>query len=331
MNKGVTMLKRLSRNLALAALLIASPVMAAGPNTFEVMAFGDVPYKIPQDYAAVDRLIAEINAAKPAFTLHVGDVKAGSSPCTDEVLKKAFDQMQTVEGPLLYTIGDNEWVDCHRKDAGGFDPRERLKKVREIFFSKPTMSLGKNPIPVESQGVIAPEFATYVENTRIVKNGVFFVGVHVPGSNNGFENVDPIPAAQEFAARDKANIAWINESFAKAKQADAKALVLFIQADFDESRLANKSLPRESGFTGTLNAIEAGAKLLGRPVLLVHGDEHYFSVGPLLNSKGKPIPGVTNLMLFGETEIHGVKITVDPDSAGVFSYTPVLIKGNVSQ
>lgn len=323
------------RNFALSVFLTTavslSPALAAGPNAFEVMAFGDVPYKIPQDYAAVDRLIAAINSANPALTLHVGDVKSGSSPCSDEVLRKAFEQMQTVNSPLLYTIGDNEWVDCHRKDAGGFDPRERLKKVREIFFAKPGVSMGKNAVPVESQGVMSPEFATYVENTRIEKNGVHFVAVHVPGSNNGLESIDPVASATEFAARDKANIAWINGSFAKARETGGKAIVLVMQADFDESRLPNREMPRQSGFNGVLNAIEAGAKAFGRPVLLVHGDEHFFSVGPLLNGKGKPIPGVTNLMLYGETEIHGVKISVDPDTAGVFSFTPVIIKENLGQ
>jgi hypothetical protein len=314
---------------AVALALTAAPAVAAGPNAFDVMAFGDVPYKIPQDYAKVDRLIAAINAAKPALTLHVGDVKSGSSPCSDEVLTKAFEQMQTVESPLLYTIGDNEWVDCHRKDAGGFDPRERLKKVREIFFAKPGLSMGKNPVPVESQGVLFPEFSTYVENTRLEKNGVWFVAVHVPGSNNGLESVDPVASATEFAARDKANVAWINGSFAKARETNAKAIALVIQADFDESRLPSKEMPRQSGFNGVLNAIEAGAKAFGRPVLLVHGDEHYFSVGPLYNGKGKPIPGVINLMLYGETEIHGVKIGVDPDTAGVFSFTPVIINENL--
>lgn len=302
----------------------------AGPNAFDFVAIGDMPYKLPDDYPKVDRLIGVINRMKPAFTLHVGDIKSGSSPCTDEVFKKAFDQLQTIERPLVYTIGDNEWTDCHRKDAGGYDPRERLAKVREIFFAKPGQSLGKNPMPLESQGVTTPEFKTYVENTRFVKNQVMFTAVHVPGSNNGFEAQDPIAAAAEFAARDKANLVWIRESFQKAKDGSAKGFVIFLQADFDESRLANKSLPRESGFNGTLNAIEAGAKLLGRPVLLIHGDEHYFSVGPLLNAKGKAIPGVTNLMGWGEGDIHGVKVTVDPDTSHVFGFSSIIVPENLA-
>ncbi len=319
---------------AMLGLLSMAPISASAQqpaaNAFSFAVMGDVPYKLPDDYAKVDRLIGTINAMKPAFTLHVGDVKSGSSPCTDEVLKRAFDQMQTIESPLVYTIGDNEWTDCHRKDAGGFDPRERLLKVREIFFAKPGMSLGKNPMPVESQGLISPEYKTYVENTRFVKNQVMFLGVHVPGSNNGFEALDPVAAATEFAARNKANIAWINASFQQAKDTGAKAFVMFIQADFDESRLPTKALPRESGFWGTLNAIEAGAKLLGKPVLLVHGDEHYFSVSPLLNARGKPIPGVTNLMGWGETEIHGVRVTVEPDTAHVFGFSSIIVPENIT-
>jgi hypothetical protein len=318
--------------IALTGLLLQAGPSAGqqvlGPDAFEIAIIGDMPYKIPDDYPKVDRLISVINRMKPTFTLHVGDIKSGSSPCTDEVFRRAFDQIQTLEGPVVYTIGDNEWTDCHRKDAGGYDPRERLLKIREMFFAKPEQSLGKAPMPVESQGLVMPEYRTYVENTRFVKNGVMFVGVHVPGSNNGFEALEPVAAATEFAARNKANIAWIDASFQKAKATNAKALLMFIQADFDESRLANKSLPRESGFFGTLNAIEAGVKLLGRPMMLVHGDEHYFSVKPLLNAKGKPIPGVTDLMNWGEGEVHGTRITIDPDTAHVFGFSSIIVPEN---
>jgi hypothetical protein len=307
-----------------AAILPAQAQQANGPNAFEFVAIGDIPYKIPDDYPRVDRLIAIINAMKPAFTLHLGDIKSGSSPCSDEVFRKAFDQIQTIESPVVYTIGDNEWTDCHRKDAGGFDPRERLAKVREMFFADPANSLGKTKMPVESQGLTMPEFKTYVENTRFVKNGVMFVGVHIPGSNNGFEAQDAAAAATEFAARNKANLAWINASFKLAQERNAKALVMFIQASFDEERLPNKSLPRQSGYLGTLSAIEAGMKDFAKPMLLLHGDEHEFVVSPLLNARGKSIQGVNRVMGWGETYVRGVKITVDPDTAHIFGFSTVM-------
>ncbi|NGX94162.1 MAG: hypothetical protein G4V63_02615 [Candidatus Afipia apatlaquensis] len=298
-----------------------------GDTAFSFVALGDMPYNLPEDYTKFDRLIAAVNALKPAFTLHMGDIKSGGIPCSDEVLKKSYDQIQTFEGALVYTIGDNEWLDCHRKAAGGYNPRERLAKLREMFFATPGKSLGKAPLDVESQALLMPEFSTYVENTRFAKNGVMFLTAHVPGSNNGFEAQDP-DAAPEFFARDKANVAWINASFAKASADNAKAVVIFVQAEFDESRFPNGAMPRQSGFTNTLDAIEAGAKSFGKPVLLIHGDEHYFSIAPLRNSKGRPIPGVNKLMVYGDTLVHAVRVVVDPDSSNVFGFIPLIVPEN---
>jgi len=320
--------------LSALTLMIGASLMPAaaaerigGDNAFSFVALGDMPYNLPEDYTKFDRLIAAVNALKPAFTLHMGDIKSGGIPCSDEVLKKSYDQIQTFEGALVYTIGDNEWLDCHRKAAGGYNPRERLAKVREMFFATPGKSLGKTPLDVESQALLMPEFSTYVENTRFAKNGVMFFTAHVPGSNNGFEAQDP-DAAPEFFARDKANVAWINASFAKASADNAKAVVIFVQAEFDESRFPNGAMPRQSGFINTLDAIEAGAKSFGKPVLLIHGDEHYFSIAPLRNSKGKPIPGVNKLMVYGDTLVHAVRVVVDPDSSNVFGFIPLIVPEN---
>ena len=328
-------MNHLSRIAIAAVLLIfpqtASHVIAAetvgGDKAFSFVALGDMPYNLPGDYAKFDRLIAAINKMKPAFTLHVGDIKSGSTLCSDELFKKAYDQLQTFAGALVYTIGDNEWTDCHRPKAGSHDPRERLAKIREMFFAKPEKSLGKNPIDVESQALVTPQYATYVENTRFTKNGIQFIGVHVPGSNNGFEAID-LEAAKEFFSREKANVAWIASSFSKAKDSGSKAIVMFMQAEFDEARFPNGSMPRQSGFTGVLDAIENGAKAFGKPVLVINGDEHFIELTPLKNSRGKPIPNVLRLMVYGDRDVHAIRVLVDPDSAGVFGYVPLIIPEN---
>lgn len=316
---------------AMLSITYSMPAPAAerigGDNAFSFVALGDMPYNLPDDYAKFDRLIAAVNALKPAFTLHVGDIKSGALPCSDEVLKKSYDQIQTFEGALVYTIGDNEWLDCHRKAAGSFDPRERLAKLREMFFANPAKSLGKTPLDVENQALLMPEFSTYVENTRFAKNGVMFLTAHVPGSNNGFEAHD-LEGVKEFFARDKANVAWLEASFAKAKTDNAKAIVVFMQAEFNEARFQNGAMPRQSGFTNTLDVIEAGARSFGKPVLLIHGDEHYFSIAPLRNSKGRPIPGVNKLMVYGDTLVHAVRVLVDPDSSNVFGFVPLIVPEN---
>ena len=311
------------------AALLALAVQPAAAQPFEFVALGDTPYKLPDDYVKFDRLIAAINARKPAFSIHVGDIKSGSSPCSDENLMKVRAQFETFEQPLLYTPGDNEWTDCHRPRAGGFDPLERLAKVRELFFADPSRSLGRVKLGVESQArVMADRFAKYVENARWTQNGVVFATVHVVGSNNNFEPGAPA-VAMEYFERDAANVAWIDATFAHAVASGAKAVVLSWQADVqDVTQKWQGDMPRVSAFVNTVHAVERGAKAFGKPVLVIHGDEHVFQVGRFLNAKYKPIPNVLRLEVMGAEDVHAVRVVVDPDSPGVFGFVPLLVPEN---
>ncbi len=318
----------LLRALLLLAATISTAAAQTGPNAFSFVGFGDVPYSLPGDYAKVDKLISVINREKPAFAIHVGDIKSGSTPCTDEILKKAIDQINTVEVPVVYSIGDNEWVDCHRAKAGRFNPRERLAAMRALAFAKPGTTLGKATMQVESQAVVMREkFAKYVENQRFIKNGVVFIVPHVPGSNNGFEAIDP-EAAAEYFARNAANIAWIDDGFRIARESGAKAAVIAFQANPFDIRQGEPELPPASGFVDTINAIERGARAFAKPVLVMFGDEHVLEIKNFRNSKLEPIPNVWQLQLMGEKRVHAVKIVVDPDSPGVFAFVPLIVPEN---
>ena len=66
-----------------------------------------------------------------AFVVHDGDLKSGSSLCSDEVLRDMLDVFQASKTPLVYVPGDNEWTDCHRASNGGYDPLERLDNLPE--------------------------------------------------------------------------------------------------------------------------------------------------------------------------------------------------------
>lgn len=319
-------------SLVLAAIVVTlsfltgtSHAGAQSTNAFVFAAIGDVPYR-PEDEVKVDRLIAAINKAAPAFTLHVGDVKSGGSPCSDAALKKAFDQLGTFSAPLIYAIGDNEWTDCHRQNAGRFDPRERLAKVRELAFAKPGMSLGKAPMAVETQSRLDARYPKYVENQRFLKNGVMFVVAHVVGSNNGFEP-DP-KAVEEYFERNAANVAWIDDSFRRARESAAKAVVVVFQANVYDIRQAYPEMPRASGFVDTVRAIERGSKALGKPVLVVHGDNHVLEIEAFKDTSLKPVPNTLRLQLPGDRLVHAVIVTVDPDSPGVFSFRPLIVPEN---
>jgi hypothetical protein len=313
--------------VALAICLGAPAAAQTGPNAFTFVAFGDMPYR-DADIPKVDRLIAAINRLKPAFTIHVGDIKSGWAPCTDADLKRSLDQIDTLEQPVVYTIGDNEWTDCHREIKGQrFNPRERLAKLRELAFSKPGTSLGKSPMQVETQAKLMPKYAKFVENQRFTRNGVLFIVPHIVGSNNGFEPQDP-EAATEFFERNAANIAWIDDGFRVAKETSAKAVVVAFQANVYELRQPYPAMPRASGFVDTVVAISRGARAFGKPVLVVHGDNHVLEIESFKDNVMRPVPNTLRLQLQGDDLVHAMRILVDPDMPGVFGFVPLIVPEN---
>ena len=220
---------RIFSALALTSALIF-PVSGFA-QSFTFAAIGDVPYGPHEEFAA---LIDKINTQSLAFTIHVGDIKSGSTVCADETflsVRQLFDQFDRA---LIYTPGDNEWTDCHRVNNGRYDPLERLEKIRQLFFAS-NESLGKQQLPLQTQSSQKP-FTSFVENRRWSQGKVRFATLHLVGSNN---NLQPgLPSSSEFAAREHANIAWLKETFAEAKANMDSAVVLAMQADtfFGEPR-----------------------------------------------------------------------------------------------
>ena len=142
-------------------------------QSFTFVALGDMPYSIPGDYERYERLIQAINQVKPSFSIFIGDTKSGATPCSDEnnlVVKKYFNQFKM---PLIYSIGDNEWTDCHRVLAGSYDPIERLQAIRNMFFSS-NESQGQNRILLQRQSDLMPHFSRIVENSYWIKNNFIF-------------------------------------------------------------------------------------------------------------------------------------------------------------
>ena len=315
----------LSRTVVFAAtaLLLTS---GAGAERFSFMALGDMPYNLPGDYAAFDRLIARVNALRPAFTLHVGDIISGQTRCDDVLFARVRDMFATFAGALVYTPGDNEWTDCHRPNSGGFDPIERLARVRQMFFFDPAQSLGRTPLRVTPQSSTA-QYAKFVENARWERAGIVFATVHVPGSNNNLQRDQA--AVNEYIERNAANLAWIESAFARARETGAKGVVLAFQAHLRFDKEPPETDLR-SGFNDTLNALKRHAIAWGKPVLLVHGDQHHLVIDqPLIGPGRRRIMNVTRLMVHGEDEVHATLVTVDTDDPDLFSYKPVYIQENI--
>lgn len=293
---------------------------------FSFVALGCMPYT-KENYAAYERLLAEINRRGPAFTVHCGDTKAGAEPPTEAFYAQVKTWFNQLDGAVIYTPGDNEWTDVHRTNNGSADPLVWLGKVRALYFSD-ERSLGRAPIPLITQRR-DPAFAKFVENARWSRGGVVFATVHVVGSNNNRQPQVP-GALEEFRERDAANNAWVRAAFAEARTTHAPGLALFFQAEPINALVNAERLGTESGFADFLATIDAEARAFGKPVLLVHADEHRFRLEPavtLIRNAG-PLENVTRLETFGANDIHAVQVVVDPVSPQVFQAGPLLVPAN---
>jgi hypothetical protein len=308
------------------ALLAVASRGADSAERFRFVALGCMPYA-KENYAAYERLIAEISRQRPVFTVHCGDTKAGAEPPTDAFYAQVKTWFNQIEGAVIYTPGDNEWTDVHRANNGGADPLVWLGKVRTLYFAE-ERSLGRAPIPLLTQRR-DPKFAKFVENARWSVGGVIFATVHVVGSNNNRQPEVP-GAMEEFQERDDANAAWIRAAFAEARHTQAPGLALFFQAEPINALATAERAGTPSGFTQFLTTIDGEARSFAKPVLLVHADEHRYrheAKVTLLRQSG-PLENVTRLETFGANDIHAVQVVVDPASPQVFQAGPLIVPGN---
>ena len=143
--------------------------------------WGDMPYRKAGDDANLPSVLQSINQSDIAFSIYDGDIKDGSSKCTDDVYTDALKMFNSLARPVVYVPGDNEWTDCHRSNNGGYNALERLDHLRKVMY--PTMdSLGQHTMPLEHQGKAVGD--KHIENVRFSHGPVMFVGLNVPGSNN---------------------------------------------------------------------------------------------------------------------------------------------------
>jgi hypothetical protein len=282
-----------------------------------------VPYTV-QEEAKFPDLVSAIDRTSVAFVVHSGDFKGGSSPCTDELFSSRYELFRTFKHPLIYVFGDNEWTDCHRS---GFDPLDRLAKLRERF-TQGESSLGQRPLPLTRQSD-NPLYSQFRENVRWRVGSVIFIALNIAGSNNNFPTTlrsgVTVGNLEEFTQRNAANLAWMRESFALAIQDGSPGLMLFIQGNPFPFTPSDSSL---NGFEEFLVALEAETLKFGKPVVLAHGDSHYFRVDkplPRPDPDGYRRPRLVNFTRvenFGSPDMHWVRGIVDPRDSQLFSFKP---------
>lgn len=227
-------------------------------------------------------------------------------------------------------------------------PMRNSEKERKLLFST-SYSLGQHRLKQDVQT------APYVENRRWTYNGVTYATLNVQGSCNNLCDVAPDPV--EYAARNAANIAWLKDTFAQAKQRHSAAVMLIAQANVgwdaadatraplrDAKTLVEKTIDpitetlkdsTTDGFKDFLSALRTEVTTFRKPVAYVHGDSHYFRVDkPFLDATGKRLENFTRVETFGDNQGNGtndvqwLKVFVDASSREVFAYQPQIVPAN---
>jgi hypothetical protein len=330
-----------------ASLLLASGCTRLHPlasdAAFEFGVIGDGPY-FPGTEPLFRAAIEEMNRADLAFVLHVGDIEAdgryphagGARTCTDESFEQRLEMFAASRHPFILTPGDNDWTDCHFAKERVFDPLERLDKLRALFFAS-DQTLGQERLTLTTQRSDSVH-SRYVENRQWVQSGVRFVTLHIVGSNDNLGRTPEMD--REHAERTAANLAWLGHAFQNARTEKARALVIVMQADpqfpttWSQTQLdrymsgPGVKAPAQriaTGFDEFREALEREVKAFAQPVLLIHGDTHVFRVDkPLQRPDGHVVDHFTRLEVYGDPDLHWVRVRVDPSASSLFAFSEEL-------
>jgi hypothetical protein len=258
-----------------------------------------------RDEPAAQRLIDAIGLdSQNAFVVYDGNLKGSREVCADSLYEQRHAMLAASRAPLVFVPGQQDWISCGASGSGAYDPMERLDLLRQTFFSDPT-TLGQNPLALTRESEV-PRFRPYRENVRWQLGDTVFLAMNVPDGNNHFLNAGGRNG--EFEDRVIANGFWLEHAAEYAKRRNARAIVIFIQADplpereertdrFAWLRFGHRARDGYLEFRRSL--IKLSGTFRG-PIVLIHTTDTKLARGftidqPLRNEKGVRVANVTQI------------------------------------
>jgi hypothetical protein len=319
----------------LLALIAGASGLAGVPHAVVAQAhefalFGDNPYR-PEGVPKVEALIEDVNQrGELRWVIHVGDTKGGGQPCSDDFLRSRFELYQNFAAPFVFTPGDNDWYDCVRDSAGGWDAYERLDFLRGLYFPQPGLTTGGRTMEVRPQSS-DPEYPEFVENVRWEHGGVVYATVHLVGLTRAPED------GGASTRRVEAATAWIARAFETAREQGSAGVFIATQVDpwvvWGLPPLVRQIcvpclMPRP-GLEPLYALLTDESSAFPGQVVLAVGDTHIFRVDkPLYRTDGSLVQNFTRVETFGDPLVHWVRVSVDPDTRSVFTFHQELVPGN---
>lgn len=216
-------------------IIIGTCQKKQSPLVFSVM--GDVPRSAFEDTLIQKQIVAHNRYSPSEFMLHVGDIKHGSTPCTEDQYMKVAGYLKRLQVPTFIIPGDNEWNDCD-------DPEQAWAYWTTHFLQ--FENHWTHDYKVKRQN-------GRPENMAWIANGVLMIGLNLQGGR--------IHDQAEWDDRHKQCTAWVDEQLAKHKNG-THASVIFFQAHPDEKH------------TMFMEPFQKSVRKFEKPVLLIHGDGH---------------------------------------------------------
>ena len=298
-------------------MLAGCALRPPSPDAFSFAVMGDVPYG-DEEEARFREMLDALGAEPLAFVTHLGDFRGGPEPCSDALFRRRHAQFEASAHPFVFTPGDNEWSDC--PGLRGARSLERLAKLREVFFAADA-TLGRRQLPQRSQRTcLSPPVegcgcGALPENRAWRIRRVAFVTVNVSGSRNNVGRGAATDA--EARCRDAGNSRWLARAAREALEPRAAALVILTQA--------NPWWTAGHEFDPFLEAVRRAAATFDGPVLLVHGDTHFYRLDqPFRDALGEPVANLQRLETWGSPFVGWVEVHVDPARPEPFTFTPRL-------
>lgn len=209
--------------------------MPASPKSFSFSVMGDIPRSVAE-IAILDTQITQFNALSTSqFMFHLGDIKAGSTPCDEAVYQQVSTQLKNLDRPLFMLVGDNEWNDCDEPEQAWSNWLKYYAQFEDNW----------------SHSLLVSHQAEQPDNFAFSYEDVLFIGLNIVGGRIYDQDV-----WDEVESHD---IAWLSKHFAGNQ---ARAVVLLAQADPEgqHPRLYNKLKELAETYSGS--------------ILFIHGDGH---------------------------------------------------------
>ncbi|AXS79928.1 hypothetical protein [Dechloromonas sp. HYN0024] len=300
--------RRPALTLAIAAALFSS-LSPATAETWRFALIGDTPYTA-YERAELPKMLEAIADHHVEFVAHVGDFKNGQTPCDDQRFADRQQLFNASRAPFVYVPGDNEWTDCARQSCGGYDPVERLQKLRSLFWAD-GLSLGRKKIALERQP------GEYAEHSRFRLGPVLFVTLNLPGDDNHrSKSRDPRP---EFLARNPVVVEWLRDSFKLARQEKLAGVVLLFQANPAFPHF-NQGLVHD-GFRDFLTTLRDETASFSGQVVAVHGDSHINRIDqPMRDAHGRTMRNFVRVETFGYPFMGWTHGVIDSDLPTLFRF-----------